>query len=441
MAQMVQYDLVLQAGSAILPTATGLRMETVSIGVQNGKIAAISPHRLSGAEVVDCQHLTVLPGVIDSQVHFREPGMTHKEDLESGTRAAALGGVTSIFEMPNTIPSTTTRELFMEKLERAKGRCYVNYAFFVGATPDNAKELPELEALPHCSGVKIFMGSSTGSLLVEDDLALENILRSGKRRVIVHSEDEVRLRERKHLAVHVQDHPHWRDVETAVKSTTRLLGLARKTGRPVHVLHVSTAEELDLLRNHRDIATVEALPNHLTLHAPDCYERLGTRAQQNPPIREARHRDALWKALQDGVIDIIGSDHAPHTLEEKAQAYPKSPSGTPGVQTLVPIMLNHVNEGRLTLLRFCELVCENPRRIFGAQAKGRIAVGMDADFTIVDLKREETISNRWIASKSAWTPFDGMKVTGWPLSTIVRGKFAMRDGALHGPFGEPVNFS
>lgn len=438
------YDLVLEQAQIMTFSDHGLIQETAHIGVQNGVIQAVSSQPLTGRTSVNMRGLTVLPGIIDSQVHFREPGMTHKEDLESGTRAAALGGVTSIFEMPNTIPATTTLDLFQDKLKRAQGRAWVNYGFFIGGSPENIAQLAELEAQPGCSGIKVFMGSSTGTLLVEDDETLEKIFRAGRRRVILHSEDERRLRDRKHIATDSQDvHQHhvWRDVETAFQSTTRLLKIAEKTGRPVHVLHVSTAEEMALLARAKHLATVEVLPQHLTLFAPDCYDRLGNYAQQNPPIREKRHLDAIWKALNDGIVDVMGSDHAPHTREEKDRPYPTSPSGMPGVQTMVPIMLNHVNDGKLSLEKFIQLVCENPRWVFGCKKKGRIAVGQDADFTVVDLKKQRVIENSWIVSKCGWTPYDGMKTTGWPVHTIVGGEFVVRDSVLVGKQnGKPVTF-
>lgn len=444
------FDVVLRNASSILPTdpsastTSPLVQDTVNIGIKDGKIAQISKTDLQGQDVFDCAGLVVLPGVIDSQVHFREPGMTHKEDLESGTRAAAMGGVTSIFEMPNTIPATTTKELFQDKLDRAKDRAWTNYAFYIGGSPDNVDQLAELEKLPGCAGIKVFMGSSTGTLLVEDDSTLEKIFRAGTRRVILHSEDEPRLRERRHIAVDskdVRNHHVWRDVETAVKSTTRLLKLARKTGRKVHVLHITTAEELEILRDEKDIASVECLPQHLTFTAPDCYERLGSLTQQNPPIREDRHRQAIWKAIASGVVDVMGSDHAPHTLEEKARTYPESPSGMPMVQTMIPIMLNHINKGRLSLFRFVELTGEAPRRVFGCTTKGRIAIGLDADFTIVDMNRTETITNAWIESRCGWTPFDGEKVTGWPVMSLVGGKVLLKDGKLQAQgLGKPVPF-
>ena len=446
------YDLIIQGGTCLLPHPSdqSLIEQPADIALIDGRIEKIRDSIQEPAKrVIKAHGLHVLPGVIDSQVHFREPGLTHKEDLETGTRAAVLGGVTSIFEMPNTNPATTTEELFQDKLHRAQGRAHSNYAFFIGASHDNISEISYLEKMPHCSGVKIFMGSSTGNLLVEDDASLEKILAAGTRRVIVHSEDEMRLRERKHLAVEQADvhvHPIWRDVETAVSSTTRLLRLSQKTRRPIHVLHVSTAEEMDLLKeakatSAKDLITVEVLPQHLTLYAPDCYDRLGTYAQQNPPIRDKRHLERLWKALLDGTVDVIGSDHAPHTREEKDRPYPSSPSGVPGVQTLVPIMLNHVHEGRLSLRQFVELVTINPCRVFGVKNKGRLRQGFDGDLTLVDLKKTKTIDNSWIASRCGWTPFHGMKVMGWVTHTVVNGQLVMEDDQVLIPAqGQAVNF-
>lgn len=453
------YDLILKNATILVPSDSTidfalpstlppdfLREEELDIAIRDGQIAKIGASLSEAAtKVLDLRGLHVLPGVIDSQVHFREPGLTHKEDLETGTRGAVLGGVTSVFEMPNTSPSTTTREAFADKLQRAKDRCHTHYAFFIGASEQNADQLSTLENLPHCSGVKIFMGSSTGTLLVDKEAVLEKIMRSGHRRVIVHSEDEQRLRERRAIAEDskdVRNHPVWRDVESAMISTQRLIRLSRKTGRPVHVLHVSSGEEMDFLKNQKDVATVEVLPQHLTLFAPDCYDRLKNFAQQNPPIREKRHLERIWQAVRDGTVDVLGSDHAPHTREEKERPYPQSPSGMPGVQTLVPLMLNHVHEGRLSLAHFTKLVSENPRRVFGIKNKGRIQVGFDADFTIVDLKKSRVIENAWIASRSAWTPYDGMRVTGWVTHTLLKGQVVMEDDTIHAPHrGEAVDFS
>lgn len=435
------FDFIITGGTLLLPGGPA----RTDVGVRDGQIAAIGDlGAAAAASRFDAKGLTVMPGVIDEQVHFREPGPVHKEDLESGTRGAALGGVTSVFEMPNTDPPTTTEAAINDKIKRATGRAWTDFAFYVGAAAENADDLGTLERLPGVCGVKMFMGSSTGSLLVADDENVARVLRSGTRRVTVHSEDDMRLTERAELVkdgADVSMHPVWRDVETAVRCTTRLLRLARAAHRRIHVLHVTTAEEIEILGRNKDIATVEVLPQHLTLAAPECYERLGTFAQMNPPIREARHRDGLWKGIASGVVDCIGSDHAPHTREEKARPYPRSPSGLTGTQTLLPLMLNHVAEGRLTLQRLVDLTSAGAARIFGIANKGRIAVGYDGDFTVVDLKAKRTITNDWIASKSGWTPFDGMDVTGWPKATIVRGHMVMRDDQLlDKPIGAPVRF-
>ncbi len=436
-----RFDLLLRGGRCVLPAG----LAEADIGVRGGKVAAIGGLGDAGAETeIDAGALHVLPGVIDSQVHMREPGLEHKEDFATGTAAAALGGVTAVMEMPNTKPNTTTAADLADKARRARGRAWCDMAFFVGATGGNVESLGDLERLPSCAGVKVFMGSSTGSLLVDDDATLAQVLANGSRRVAVHCEDEPRLRERFALVeggAAVAMHAEWRDAETARRATERLLRLAGGVGRRVHVLHVTTAAEMDLLPGYRDIATVEVTPQHLTLAAPDAYDRLGTRAQMNPPIRDAAHRDALWRALDQGLVDVIGSDHAPHTLEEKAKPYPQSPSGMPGVQTLLPVMLDHVNAGRLTLERLVDLTAAGPARVYGIAGKGRIALGHDADFALVDLKARKTLSDRWIASRCGWTPFDGMRVTGWPVATILRGQVVMRDGAVVGePRGTALRF-
>ncbi len=439
------YDLILRGGVVVNHDGEGLR----DVGVIDGKIADTGvPAGASAGEVIDCAGLHILPGVIDTQVHFREPGPTHKEDLESGSRAAVLGGVTAVFEMPNTGPLTVTQEAIEDKLARAAGKAdhggmYCDHAFYVGATHGNPKALAELEMLPGVAGVKIFMGASTGDLLVEDDEGVRAVLAPGRRRVAIHSEDEYMLRENKAKARQGDwtSHIEARSAEAAIRCTERLLRLARETGRRIHVLHISTAEEVPMLAGAKDVATAEVTPQHLTLAAPECYERLKGLAQMNPPVREARHREGLWRGLVNGVFDVIGSDHAPHTREEKDKPYPASPSGMPGVQTYVPVMLNHVAEGRLTLQRFVDLSSHGANRVFGIAGKGRLAAGYDADFTIVDLKARRTITHDWSASKCGWTPFDGMTVTGWPVGTIIRGRKVMWDGEIIGPAqGEPVRF-
>ncbi|MEM9706904.1 MAG: dihydroorotase, partial [Pseudomonadota bacterium] len=414
-----------------------------NIGVRDGKIVSIDARDADADDVVDCTGLTVLPGVIDSQVHFREPGLVDREDLESGSRAAVLGGVTAVFEMPNTKPLTTTQPAIEDKLARARDRMFCDHAFYVGATHENAPELPALEMLPGVCGVKMFMGASTGDLLVPDDDGVRAVLSHGRRRVAIHSEDEQILKQGKAKAIEGDWNSHAvvRSVEAAVSSTNRLLAIAREVRRRVHVLHISTADEIPILAANKDIATAEATPQHLTLAAPEAYDRLKGYAQMNPPIRDASHRDGIWAGVASGVIDVIGSDHAPHLKADKEKPYPRSPSGMPGVQTLLPLMLNHVAEGRLSLERLVDLVCHGPNRIFAIAGKGRMAVGYDADFTLVDLNRTETITHDAQATKSGWTPFDGVVVKGWPVATMIRGRTVMREGEILGEArGRPVRF-
>jgi len=434
------FDLILAGATVVNQDGAAQR----DVGVTRGKIAEIGDlYAAAAGERIDCRGLHVLPGVIDSQVHFREPGLTYKEDLETGSRGAVLGGVTAVFEMPNTDPLTVSAEALADKVKRATGRMHCDFAFWVGGAHDNVADIPELERLPGAAGIKVFMGSSTGRLLVADDEGVLATLKKTRRRAAFHSEDEARLNERKALRVpgDVSSHPVWRDEVAALRSTERLVRLAREARAQVHVLHVSTREEMEFLAGAKDVASCEATPHHLTLSAED-YARLGTKLQMNPPVRGPEHRDAIWRGLQKGVVDVLGSDHAPHTLEEKARPYPESPSGMTGVQTLVPIMLDHVNAGRLSLQRFVDLTSAGPQRLFGIAGKGRIAAGYDADLTIVDMKRRETIRDSWIASRSSWTPYDGKTVTGWPVGAFVRGRRVMWEGELTArSTGEAVRFA
>ncbi|KAA3450874.1 dihydroorotase [Mesorhizobium sp. SARCC-RB16n] len=434
------YDLILTGGTVVNHDGEGLR----DVGVKGGRIAAIGDLRqVSAGETIDCRGLHILPGVVDSQVHFREPGLEHKEDLETGSRAAVLGGVTAVFEMPNTNPLTTSEATLADKVRRGSGRMHCDFAFWVGGTRDNAGDVGDLERLPGAAGIKVFMGSSTGDLLVEDDESVASILRNTRRRAAFHSEDEFRLRERlgERIEGDPSSHSVWRDEIAALRCTERLVRIARDVRARIHVLHISTAEEILFLEQHKDVATCEATPHHLTLSADD-YARLGTLIQMNPPVRDKRHRDGVWHGIAQGIVDVLGSDHAPHTLAEKAKFYPASPSGMTGVQTLVPIMLDHVNAGRLTLQRFVDLSSHGPQRIFGMARKGRIAAGYDADFTIVDMKRRETITNAQAGSKAGWTPYDGKQVTGWPIGTVLRGTRIMWEGEIAAPGqGRAVEFS
>ena len=435
---MTTFDLLLTGGTVHLP---GGPVQT-SVGVRGGRIVAIGAAGDAG-ETIDCTGLDILPGVIDTQVHFREPGLVHKEDLESGARAAVLGGVTAVFEMPNTKPNTDSAAAITDKLTRAHRRMWCDHAFYVGATNHNAADLAELERMPGTAGVKIFMGASTGDLLVAEDASLAAVLASGHRRVAIHSEDEARMNARagERISGDPSSHPVWRDDESAMLSTRRIVALAREARRRIHVLHITTPAELEFLSAHKDLVTCEVTPQHLTLAGEEAYPRLGTLAQMNPPIRSGAHRDGLWQWLRQGAVDILGSDHAPHTREEKAQTYPASPSGMPGVQTMLPLMLDHVAHGRTTLARVIDLTSAGPQRVFGIVGKGRIAVGYDADFSVVDLKAKWTITDAWLASRCGWSPFTGMEVTGRPVGTIVRGNRVMWDGALaNAAVGEPIRF-
>lgn len=437
---MALFDLIFKNG--IIVNHCGIF--SADIALKDERIAAIG--NLSGAgaqEILDCSGLHILPGIIDTQVHFREPGATDKEDMESGSRSAVMGGVTAVFEMPNTFPLTIDRPSFKDKIARASHSMHCDFAFYVGGTYENVGQLAELEKLPGCAGVKVFMGSSTGSLLVSDDDGIAMILAVISRRAAFHSEDEQRLNQRKHLRIDNDpaSHPVWRDAETALESTRRLIRLARAAGKRIHVLHVSTYQEMEFLARHKDIASVEVTPHHLTLDE-SAYQELGTLVQMNPPLRSKVHQQGIWAGLDNGIADILGSDHAPHLLEEKSRPYPASPSGMTGVQTLVPIMLDHVYHGRLSLMRFVDMTSAGPNRLFNIAGKGRIAVGYDADLSIVDLKRSQTITNDWIESKARWTPYDGKKVTGWPVGTIVRGHKVMWEGELvEKSCGQPIRFS
>lgn len=425
-------DLILKNANCLIDD----KFETLDLGIKDGKIVELplSPGQTS-TQTLDLKGLTVLPGLIDTQVHFREPGLTHKEDIAHGSRGAIKGGIVSFFEMPNTNPSTTTRESLQEKLSIAKKTSHSDYAFYLGASSENASSLHQIEDLDGCCGVKIFMGSSTGSLLVESDQVLEQAFSSATKRIALHCEDEARLKQRKseifNKEVTVHTHPVWRDEQTALIATKKAVNLAHKLNKQIHTLHITTAEEMSFLKeNKKGLVSVECTPQHLTMVAPECYDRLKSLAQMNPPIREKHHCEALWAGVKNKTVDILGSDHAPHTLEEKQQPYPKSPSGMPGVQTTVLLMLNHIKQGRLSLQDLTRLMYFNPIKLFNIQNKHGIKLGSDADFTVIDNNKTFTIENSWMETKSGWTPFDGMKVPGAITHTIVRGQLAMVDGEL-----------
>ena len=397
----------------------------------------------NSSKVYDATDKVVLPGIIDTQVHFREPGSTDAEDLESGSRAAVLGGVTSLFEMPNTNPPTANLVEFDKKLKAAKNRMHSNYAFYFGATPDNTDQLADLKNVEGCCGVKLFAGSSTGNLLVDKEADIEKVISSSNRIVSIHSEDEdiIKLRKKFIKKGDVHSHPEWRNVECAMSSTRRVVKIAERYNKKIHVLHVTTKDEVDFLAMHKKNVTFETTPQHLTLYAPDCYDKLGTYAQMNPPLRTKEHYDRLWVAIKNNIVDVLGSDHAPHLKENKDKVYPDTPSGMPGVQTIFPVMLDHVNSGKLSLEQLINLMCENPCRIFGIKNKGFIKEGFDADLTIADMNKEVVIKDEMIASKCGWTPFNNYKVKGFPVGTIVSGNLVMSDGKIVlESKGQPLKF-
>ncbi len=433
------FSLIIKNGSCYFDG----KLTKIDVGLSGNKIKKIGKIELNSAKVYDATDKVVLPGIIDTQVHFREPGSTDAEDLESGSRAAVLGGVTSLFEMPNTNPPTSNLVEFDKKLQTAKNRMHSNYAFYFGATPDNTDQLAKLKDVEGCCGVKLFAGSSTGNLLVDKEADIEKVISSSDRIVSIHSEDEdiIKLRKKFIKKGDVHSHPEWRNVECAMSSTRRVVKIAERYNKKIHVLHITTKEEVDFLAMHKKNVTFETTPQHLTLYAPDCYKKLGTYAQMNPPLRTKEHYDRLWVAIKNNIVDVLGSDHAPHLKENKDKEYPNSPSGMPGVQTIFPVMLNHVNEGKLTLQQLINLMCENPCKIFGIKNKGFIKEGYDADLTIADMNKEVIIKNEMIASKCGWTPFNNYKVKGFPVGTIVNGNLVMSDGkVIMESKGSPLKF-
>jgi len=432
-------DLIIKNGSCYIDKD----LKNHDIAIKDSKIIEIGKIDKEAKEIFDAKGLTVLPGCIDTQTHFREPGSTDTEDLHSGSRAAIAGGITSVFEMPNTNPPTSNKLEFQKKLDLAKNKMYCNYAFYFGATPDNSTELENLKDLEGCCGIKLFAGSSTGNLLVQHEEDIEKVFKSSSKVVSVHSEDEEILNKNKKLIKDgdVHSHPIWRSEECAISSTRRIVRIAERYKKKAHILHVTTKQEIDFLSQHKGDITFEITPQHLTIYAPNCYDELGTYAQMNPPLRDKSHYDRLWYGVKNNINDTIGSDHAPHLKKNKDKKYPNSPSGMPGVQTLMPVMLNHVNSGKLSLEQLMNSVCENPVKIFGIQDKGFIKEGFDADFTIVDLNKVIEIKNENIESKCEWSPFDGYKFKGAPVATIINGEIKMKNGKLLGhPSGKPILF-
>ncbi len=437
------YDLVIRNASITHPDGTTAAGD---VACQNGRIAKIdSMISAVGREHIDAAGRLLIPGVIDPQVHFREPGATDKEDLASGSRAAVRGGVTSFLEMPNCNPPTTDQEQLNWKLARAASSCTANYGFFIGATCDNLEALNSVH--PAC-GIKIFMGSSTGDLLVDKQEHLERIFGNGERLIAVHAEDETRIQDRtRTLLIEGETadcslHSRIRDPQTALIATERALALSEKYGRRLHILHLSTSEEVERLRRHKpDQVTCEVIPNHLFLNTDD-YAQLGSRVQMNPPIRNPANASGLWSGLHQGIIDIIATDHAPHTLGEKSQPYPNSPAGMPGVETSLPLMLTAMQAGQCTLAQVQQWMCSGPARVYGIKNKGQLAEGFDADLALVDIETTRPVRDNEVFSRAAWSPYAGRELTGWPNYTIVGGQVVFDNGQIRpGVFGKALEFA
>jgi dihydroorotase len=418
---------VIKNAQVVLPGG----IERVSVVVDGERITDIDPAaQLAVDETVDASSLFLLPGVIDDQVHFREPGLTHKEDLATGSRACAKGGITTYLEMPNTKPATTTQARLYEKLALAAGKSLVNYGFYIGATTDNVAELQQAERTP---GIKIFIGSSTGDLLVDEQDALERIFSETTLPITAHCEDETIVRANSARfagTTNVADHSRIRDHEAALVATRRAIDLAFRHKHRFHVLHVSTGAETRLIADHHGLITGEACPHHL-LFSIDDYPRLGTLVQMNPSIKTRDDSAELWRALTEGRLQVIATDHAPHTFEEKEQPYPASPSGLPAVENSLALMLNEVNRGRCTLEQVVHWMCDAPARVWDVVGKGRIAVGYDADLVLVDLNLTQTIRNEEQITKSGWSPWHGVQLTGWPVRTWVMGREVYNRGKFN----------
>lgn len=445
-------DLLIKNASLSIrnPKTHNWKLEVLDLVIKDKKIIHIgSSSAYKAKQILNAKYLHASPGFIDTQVHFRTPGLDYKEGFKNGSLGAVLGGITSVLDMPNTKPATTNEQSFKQKLQIIKGNSFCNYALFLGATATNALSLTKLEQLKHCCGIKIFMGSSTGNLLLHEELYLKQVLQNGKKTVAIHAEDEARLQSRKQLInldkVQVSDHPYIRDEQTALIATKQIVKLALESKRSIHILHISTKEELLFLKTiqkkYPGQITLEATPQHLTLQAPECYKQFGTLAQMNPPIRGKEHQEALWQAIKEEQIYIIGSDHAPHSLEEKKQKYPLSPSGIPGVQTSIALLLNAVNEKKLSFLQLVKLMSYHPSLRYNIKNKGLLATGYDADISLVDLKKEDKISQDFLVSLAP-SPFINKKIKGWPVHSVINGRLIVQDRILleKTPQGQALDF-
>ena len=429
---MKNYKILIKNGT-IADSKTQTKKDVL---ISNGKIEEVEKNINSKADrIIDASQKFIIPGVIDPQVHFREPGLKHKEDIKSGARAAVCGGITTFFEMPNTNPATTNSKLLEEKFKIAEKSSLANFSFFLGATPNN---IDEIKALRGNCGVKIFMGSSTGDLLVDRDSDIEQIFKHCNKIIAIHSEDEKILNEtaKTFKKADFRDHPDIRPVRAAVASTNKAISFSLKYKKRLHILHLSTAEEVKIIRKIKNtgLVTSETTPQHLLLSAPNIYNDIGSYAQMNPPIREKHHQKELWKGLFDGTIDCIATDHAPHTIQEKSNPYGSAPSGMPGVETSLPLMLNQINKGKIKLHDIVRWMCENPAKVYQIKNKGFIREGFDADIAIVDLSKIKTIRAKDMQSKCGWSAFEGLEVKGWPIMTIVNGNIVYENESINDNF-------
>ena len=429
---MKNYKILIKNGT-IVDSKTQIKKDVL---ISNGKIKKVEKNINSQADrIIDACQKFIIPGVIDPQVHFREPGLTHKEDIKSGARSAVCGGITTFFEMPNTSPATTNSKLLEEKFKIAEKSSVANFSFFLGATPNNIDEIKNLKG--NC-GVKIFMGSSTGDLLVDRDSDIEKIFKYCNKIIAIHSEDEQVLNETAKTIKNpnFSDHPNMRPVKAAVTSTNKAINFALKYKKRLHILHLSTSEEVKIIRKIKNtgLVTSETTPQHLLLNAPDIYDDIGSYAQMNPPIREKHHQEELWKGLFDGTINCIATDHAPHTIQEKNKPYGIAPSGMPGVETSLPLMLNQVNKGKITLQDIIKWMCENPAKVYQIKNKGFIKEGFDADIALVDLNKIKIIRAKNMQSKCGWSPFEGLEIKGWPIMTIVNGNIVYENESINDKF-------
>ncbi|MGD1913106.1 MAG: dihydroorotase [Rivularia sp. (in: cyanobacteria)] len=434
-------SLLIRRARIILPDGNSIVGDVLTRDRQIIKVSASEIIDETSTRLIDADGLTLLPGVIDPQVHFREPGLEHKEDLFTASCACAKGGVTSFLEMPNTRPLTISQEALNDKLQLAASKCLVNYGFFIGATSDNLSELLYASPTP---GIKIFMGSMHGPLLVDPQETLEAIFANGEILIAVHAEDQTRLKQRREEFANIHDvaiHSQIQDNQAALIATQRALKLSKKYRRRLHILHMSTAEEANLLREDKPSwVTAEVTPQHLFLNTT-AYEKMGSLAQMNPPLRTSDDNEVLWQALLDGVIDFIATDHAPHTLEEKAQTYPKTPSGMPGVETSLPLMLTAVEDGRCTLAQVVNWMSTAVASAYSIPNKGVISAGYDADLVLVDLNSRKKVRREELVTKCGWSPFEGWDLTGWPVTTIVGGEIVYDRGKLNTEIrGTPLKF-